>query len=326
LVSQLPASLDDDALEKGLTTSTTGNVPTHIDYAIHFFRLAILNSEIKYVLHSVKRNIPSYAYAPVRDITQWQDAMKTRLDEWCATIPRSSAEPLDYGAVLCRIRYHTLKMSLFLPTPGIPNPRAECWHSCYESSIDAIRLFDELYTKGMLTYDWSTCHAVILHAFCLLYCATAVPQIADKVCRDSVLDGLRAAGNILSATGEYWAGAKRTRDLLEELASKALRQSALSSGEVVAAANPRNAAAHDMQHDVPMSSPSTRLEGNFLSAGAQWQQPSQPDPMMSLFGGLDYTDGTAGLDYGGFEFGSLFADAVDFSRGNSYLETFDFSL
>lgn len=325
MASQLPASLDDHTLEQGQTTSSTGTVPTHIDYAIHSFRLAMMNSEIKYVLHSVKRNTPSYAYAPVRDITQWQDAMKIRLDEWLATIPRSSAEPWDYGAVLCRIHYHTLKMALFLPTPGIPNPRAECWHGCYESSIDAIRLFDEIYTKGMLTYDWSTCHAVILHAFCLLYCATAVPQIADKVRRDSVLGCLRAAGNILSATGEYWAGAKRTRDLLEELAGKALHQSGLSSGDDGAAAHRRNAA-HDTQHDIPMSSPSTRLEGNFLSAGAQWQQPSQPDPMMSLFGGLDYTDGTAGLDYGGFEFGSLFADAVDFSRGNSYLETFDFSL
>ena len=76
-------------------------IPTHIDYAIHSFRLAMMNSEIKYILHSVKRNTPSYAYAPVRDITQWQDAMKIRLDDWLATIPQGSAEPLDYGAVLC---------------------------------------------------------------------------------------------------------------------------------------------------------------------------------------------------------------------------------
>jgi len=284
-----------------------------------------MNSEIKYVLHSVQRSTPSYAYGPVRDITQWQDVMKTRLDEWSATIPQSPTEPLDYGTALCKIQHHTVKMSLFLPTPGIPNPRDECWHICYASSIDAIRLFHELYTKGMLTYDWSACHTVILHAFCLLYCATAVPQIADKVCRNSVLDSLRAAGNILSATGEYWAGAKRTRDLLEDLAGKALHQSRLPSEDDLAAAH-RPTAAHGMQHDVHMSSPSTRLEGNLVATGSQWQQPSQSDPLMSLFGGLDYTDGTAGLDYGGFEFGSLFADAVDFSRGNSYLETFDFSL
>jgi hypothetical protein len=292
-----------------------------------------MNSEVKYVLHSVQRNTPSYAYAPVRDIIQWQDTMKIRLDDWLSTIPQSSAEPTDYGAALCKIHYHTLKMSLLLPTPGIPNPTGECWHSCYETSIDAIRLFDELYAKDMLTYDWSTCHAVILHAFCLLYCATAVPQIADKVCRDSVLDGLRAAGNILSATGEYWAGAKRTRDLLEDLAGRTLHQhQPPSQGIFHAAAYRRAAATHEMQPDVPMSSGSPSmhlagLAGNVPSAEAQWQQQSsQTDPFMGLFGGLGCLDGTAGLDYGGFEFGNLFVDAVDFSRGNGHLETFDFSL
>jgi hypothetical protein len=284
----------------------------------------MMNSEVKYVLHSVQRNTPSYAYAPVRDIIQWQEAMKIRLDEWLSSIPQSSAEPMDYGAALCKIHYHTLRMSLFLPTPGIPEPRVECWHSCYESSIDAIRLFDELYAKDMLTYDWSTCHAVILHAFCLLYCATAVPQIADKVCWDSVLDGLRAAGNILSATGEYWAGAKRTRDLLEDLAGKALHHPPRQESHAAAY---HRTATHETQHDVLTScSPSMQLAGNVPSAEAQWQQPFQTDPFMGLFGGLGCSDGTAGLDYGGFELGELFADAVDFSRGNGHLETFDFSL
>lgn len=286
-----------------------------------------MNSEIKYILHSVRRDTPLYALPAVPDIVQWQDLMKGRLDEWLSAIPHSSVQDLDYGATLCNIQYHTLKMHLFLPTPGIPQPRTECLHGCYESSISAISLFDELYTNDMLIYNWSTCHAVILHAFCLLYCATAVPQISNDVSMESVRECLRAASNILSASGEYWAGAKRTRDLLNELANKALQQG--GSRPNMATSGPRT---DGMDSGIGESTTSTAIPamaefpgiavGHDLPLDQQWQQGHQFDPLASLFGGYEHMDFTSD----GLDIGNIFADAVDCTGGNNYLQGMDFTI
>lgn len=74
-------------------------------------------------------------------------------------------------------------------------------------------------------------------------------------------EDLRAAGNVLSATGEHWAGAKRTGDLLDDLASKALHKIFKGNN----AATHHQTASHDIEHNIPMSPPSTRLAGNFVS-------------------------------------------------------------
>lgn len=177
---------------------------------------------MKYVLHSVNRSTPSYAYPAIRDILQWQEDIRTQLDSWHADIPEHSQDESSYGSLLCRTQYHTVKTLLFLPTPGIPQPSTEALRLCYESSMKAIKLFRELYARDLLVYSWSTCHAIILLAFCLIYCTTSDPQVRAESSTETLLVSIREASDVLSATGEYWTGAKRTRDLLNDLVCKTL--------------------------------------------------------------------------------------------------------
>ena len=57
--------------------------------SIHLFKLAKLNSEIKYVANSIVREAPPYAYPPITDIYAWQRGMLEQLDHWVSTIPQS---------------------------------------------------------------------------------------------------------------------------------------------------------------------------------------------------------------------------------------------
>jgi len=298
-----------------------------MSYAVHFFKLARMNSEIKYVLHSVNRETPSYAYPAIRDIIQWQDNMRTQLDEWYASIPRDSNTHSDYGELLCKTQYHTMKMILFLPTPGIPQPRPESLRRCYESSISAIKLFRDLYTRDMLVYNWSTCHAVILHAFCLIYCFSTVAQLRAETSEESLLTSIRAASDILSATGEYWAGAKRSRDLLNELANRKLvhnvnrmrvpQHDVPLSAQSISCTVTGDTSNLNNTNDMSFSAPALEMphhngggiDNEDTTQGIQWDQ----QDLSFLFDGFPYGTNSDGHD---FDMGSLFVDAIN-NSGNS---------
>lgn len=293
-------------------------------YAVHLFKLARMNSEMKYVLHSVNRETPSYASPVINDILQWQNDMRSQLDEWYAGIHLSSTTHFNYGEVLCKTQYHTMKMLLFLPTPNIPQPRPEALRSCYESSINAIKLFRDLYARDMLVYNWSTCHAVILHAFCLIYCVSTVTQLRAETSTETLLSSIQAASDILSATGEYWAGAKRSRDLLNELASKRLlhdlnrTRTSIHDAQLAAQSMPATVPGGTsnplINNDVSFSAstyemPQPSGSGNENGDSSQWDQ----QDLSMLFDGFPYGTNSDGQD---FDIGSLFVDAINLS-GNS---------
>jgi len=295
-----------------------------MSYAIHFFKLARINSEMKYVLHSVNRVTPSYAYPVIPDILQWQDAMRTQLDEWYASIPLSSTAHSNYGELLCKTQYHTMKMLLFLPTPRIPQPHSESLRSCYESSINAIKLFRDLYARDMLVYNWSTCHAVILHAFCLIYCVSTVTQLRAETSAETLLTSIRAASDILSATGEYWAGAKRSRDLLNELASRTLLHDVNRTGtayrdapipaQTMPAAASGDTSNMNTNNDVSFSASAYELpqysggevDDGDTDQGMRWDQ----QDFTFLFDNFPYGTNSDGHN---FDIGSLFVDAINLS-------------
>lgn len=278
---------------------------------------------MKYILHSVNRETPSYAYPAVRDMMEWQNTKKNELDEWHATIPQPGFADSDYGELLCKTQYHTIKMLLFLPSPGIPQPSPEALRICYTSSVTAIKLFRDLYAREVLVYNWSTCHAIILHAFCLIYCVTVVPQLRQEATTENLFAIIRDASDVLSATGEYWTGARRTRDLLNELASKAfLREPVEHSADHGAPVTGH--APNDGVNDVasfPYDSNATltsttadqaqqRGEEN-MDGGDLYQQWGQQDapPLSFLFEGVQFGEDSYGHQ---FDIGDLFTDAINF--------------
>jgi hypothetical protein len=324
LLVELPAQVSDDRLEQCHTIPNVLERAGHMVYAVHFFKLARINSEMKYVLHSVNRETPSYAYPAVRDMLQWQESVGAQLADWYAAIPHSSSAQSDYGDLLCKTQYHTMNMLLFLPSPGIPQPRPEPLRNCYRSSISAIKLFRELYAREMLVYNWSTCHAVILHAFCLIYCVTTVPALREETSAETLLTGIRAASDILSATGEYWTGARKSRDLLNELASRALlrdlkgitnNQDASLSSQGFPSAAPGDAFNIQLNNETSASGPAYQVphlgEGHTENENNSQEFLWENQDLSFLFGGFPYGSGSHE-----FDMGSLFVDAINPS-GNS---------
>ena len=222
-VSKLPADVEDSKLTAiSIQPRLETEKPTHMSSAIHLFKLAQLNSEIKYVLHSISDEAPPYTYPNIPSVLQWQRGIAGRLKEWSDQIPQFTGDRI-YMTKLCEIKYHSIMMLLMRPSPAIPSPSVDSLISCYESAVASIRVYDHLYKCNLLVYSWVTVHSIFLSTLTMLHCIWTVPEITAQIKLDVLMADLKAGSNVLSATGEHWSEAKRSRDVLDEISGTTVR-------------------------------------------------------------------------------------------------------
>lgn len=190
--------------------------PASLPFSIHLFKLAKLNSEIKYVAMSIVREAPSYAYPTIVDYNDWQRTMLTRLDEWALEIPARDSNSIFIHTV-CQIQHQSLKMVLLRPSPAIPNPPRATLRHCHDAAAQNLKLIGNLYKSNLLIQSWDIFYALVLSAITRMYCIKNVPELAREIDAEGLLADMGDCLSILSATGEHWPGAKRCRDILDDL-------------------------------------------------------------------------------------------------------------
>lgn len=193
-----------------------------MSYSIHLFKLARMNSEIKYVMHSICRDPPRYAYPPVADIHLWQREMIDRLETWLTDTPRVTG--MESIAKVCETKYHEMMILILRPSPGIPEPSEDLLTRCFQHAVDLLRGFGELYRQEALLYSRLIVHSIFLSTLIMLHCLWRFPQIASHVQIDEVAADSSISLNILSSIGEYWAEARRARDCIHELSSATIQR------------------------------------------------------------------------------------------------------
>ncbi|KAL5359363.1 fungal-specific transcription factor domain-containing protein, partial [Aspergillus floccosus] len=217
---RLPLDISDFNLFNNTASQATNGQPSsHMAYSIHLFKLAQLNSEIKYVMHSVRRDVPAYAFPPVRDILAWQEDMITSLRNWISEVPQIDTQQANALTQYCQVKYHETMILVLRPSPGIPHPADEMYERCFHHSFMLIQSFGELYAAGNLPYSRLVVHAVFLGTLVMLHCIWKLPGTAATIRVNELITKLSVSQNILSSIGEHWAEATRARDCLAELAS-----------------------------------------------------------------------------------------------------------
>ncbi|OQD79918.1 hypothetical protein PENANT_c042G11154 [Penicillium antarcticum] len=196
--------------------------PSHMTFSIHLFKLARINSEIKYVMHSICRDAPRYAYPPITDIHLWQQEMVGRLQSWHAEIP--SASGLEALAKICETKYHEMIILILRPSPGIPEPADDMLTQCSRHSVDLLHGFGELYRQEALLYSRFIIHSIFLSTLIMLHCVWRLPAVASEVQIDELVADTCISLNILSSIGEYWTEAKRARDCIHELSGATVQR------------------------------------------------------------------------------------------------------
>ncbi|KAK1963938.1 hypothetical protein LY78DRAFT_682904 [Colletotrichum sublineola] len=244
---RLPQDIDDASLQNFGHQPNDAH-PGRMAFSIHLFRLAKLNSEFKYVANSVVRKTPKYAYPAVIDINEWQRGMILQLNEWYDGIPEVPG--CEYIRAICQVRCQSLRMLVLRPSPAIPNPSSESLQKCYTAARETLLLFDQLYKQNLLIHTWSTCHSIILGIITMLYCIKMVPEIARQTSLDILMSDFGAGLGVLAATGEHWSGAKRCRDILDDMVRATIRwiKDVANHSPAIGSHNPRRSSRIEPTH------------------------------------------------------------------------------
>jgi hypothetical protein len=221
---RLPADLEDNDLDVNMVSIpvVSSTPPGVLACSRILIRLTLLNSEAKYILHSITTDLPRYTYPQIPDLKAWQRDFHNRLQQIVAETPQL-AENQIHLMEACQLRYHELVMLLFRPSPRFRKPTKAALLECQKSAEAQLRLFRKKYDSDELPFSWASIHAICLAAITLLYSIWSEPSIAAVVRIDQLMDDLRSASNLLSAIGEYWPEARRTRANLEQLSSSTIR-------------------------------------------------------------------------------------------------------
>lgn len=217
---------DDELSEEGARPSTRPpGSPSTMTSAIHLFKWARFTSEIKSVLFCTDRSYPPYVTPAINDVAAWRTDMISRLRKWRQEIPKhAEGERTFYLNDLCEIRYHEVMMLMLRPNPVFQTPTKASMGECFSSAIACSKLYAKLYADNQLRYGWLTVHSLFLCIMTIFYCVWTPEGIADHVNFDCLTSSLKAASDVLSATGEYWPEAKRSRDVLDRIFSATMRR------------------------------------------------------------------------------------------------------
>jgi hypothetical protein len=307
---QFPANVADANLADSVSDERDHNdVPSHITYSIHLFKLAQLNSEIKYVMHSICRDPPKYAYPPIPDIHQWQSDMIDRLKSWYTQIPRTSN--MASIAKICETRYHEMMILVLRPSPGIPDPSDELLAQCFHHAVELLRDFGELYRQESLLYSRLIVHSIFLSTLIMLHCLRRLPRVASNIQIDDLVADTGIGLNILSSIGEYWAEARRARDCIHELSGatvqRLLRVRALEVSPRLARTQPAAGATRHTRSDSSNTPPTSAVpeqvdsaidiapsmdsfahEYDFNLEGSSWLNDAMPGGLIGFPGAPDF--------------------------------------
>ncbi|KAJ5167263.1 uncharacterized protein N7482_006044 [Penicillium canariense] len=307
---RLPSDVTDTQLSEAVVDErSTATAPSHMTYSIHLFKLARLNSEIKYVMHSICRDPPKYAYPPVLDIHQWQRDMIDRLDSWYTDIPHAAG--MESIAKICETKYHEMIILILRPSPGIPEPSEELLAQCFQHAVKLLRGFGELYRQESLLYSRLVVHSIFLSTLIMLHCLWRLPLVASQVHIDDLVADTSISLNILSSIGEYWTEARRARDCIHELSGatiqRLLKMRSLETSPRLAGTYPATRAAErtrsqhsneereeampeqvDSAVEIAPSLSSFLDEFDFGLESASWLNDSMPGGFMDFAGAPDF--------------------------------------
>ncbi|KAK2760795.1 hypothetical protein FQN54_002033 [Arachnomyces sp. PD_36] len=210
---------------------------------IHFFKMRLLQSEIRRTLYLKKRD------TPVDDQDPWFTNMLNKIDHWVASCPKN-----DEGSGLSEVwfqgRRNTMIVFLFRPSPQVPEPSFQAAQRCYEASVSNIKIHMDQVANNTVDLTWIFAQAVFMALNTLLW-SLSYPGIRQEHPIEEVQGHLQVALDVISVSAERWPGVESALRLYKNLISACLK--AYGSDESYVVHSPLNRLSPASTHDVSIS-------------------------------------------------------------------------
>ena len=177
--------------------------------AIHFFKMRLLQLEIRRKLYQKKRPEPK------SDSDPWFIRMDAKLAAW-----RDAAPSQDEGAGLDKVwfigRYNTMVVFLYRPSPQVPRPSLEAAMKCYEACEYNMYMQREQIAKKNIDLTWIFTQSLFMAINTMLWSLSYV-EVRRKYSREAVEGHLNVAMEAIGQASERWPGVASAVQLYQNL-------------------------------------------------------------------------------------------------------------
>jgi hypothetical protein len=197
--------------------------------AIHFFRMRLLQAEMRKVLYQKKRPEPKNEDHP------WYAQMEKKLKDWLNACPQSptwskpwcvpgSPSTLHEDLIQSRFEgsYNTMIVTLRRPSPQVPKPSARSAMMCYDASAENIRTQSKHLDAGNIDITWIFLLTVLQAVNTILW-AISYPEVRVLHPKEELEENIEIALDIIDKCRERWPGTAAASQLYSKLAKACLR-------------------------------------------------------------------------------------------------------
>ncbi|KAL4750134.1 hypothetical protein BDW72DRAFT_176427 [Aspergillus terricola var. indicus] len=237
--------------------------------AIHFFKMRLLQLEIRRTLYLNKRD------SPVDDHDPWFSQMLSKLDRWVSSCPTH-----DGGSGLSgkwfQGRLHTMVIFMYRPSPQIPEPSVYAAQRCYDAAVSNIFMHLEQIETKSVDLTWIFTQSLFMALNTLLW-TLSYPEVRKEHPLKEVEQNLEVALQGIMKAAERWPGVRSAGMLYETLIAACLR--AYNTEESFVVHSPSNPSSHatpassqEVQTPPSMASPASTAASihsqNLLAGGS----------------------------------------------------------
>ncbi|KAG9248001.1 fungal-specific transcription factor domain-containing protein [Calycina marina] len=187
--------------------------------AIHFFKMRLLQTEIKRVLYQKKRKEPQ------REDHPWYAQMEQKLKDWVDSCPQepSWSKPWFIG------RYNTMIVFLFRPSPQVPNPAVRSAILCYDASAYNVKVQAKQMYSGLIDITWIFLMSSFMAVNTILW-TISYPEVRSLHSKEEIEEHIDLALDVIDKCRERWPGTSAASQLYSKLSKACLKSYDVNEG------------------------------------------------------------------------------------------------
>jgi len=183
--------------------------------SIHFFKMRMLQLEIRRKLYQKKRPTPT------NDSDPWFKQMHKKLVSW-----RDASPNEDEGSGFSRMwfigRYNTMVVFLHRPSPQIPRPTPKAAMLCYDACEFNIYMQEQQIRNRSVEITWVFTQTIFMAMNTMLWCLSYA-EVRGAHPREEVERHLRLALEEIKTAAARWPGVESAAQLYDSLIAACLQ-------------------------------------------------------------------------------------------------------
>ncbi|MCJ1312871.1 hypothetical protein MMC25_006547, partial [Agyrium rufum] len=241
--------------------------------ATHFFKMRLLQAEIRRQLYLKRRPTPK------SDADAWFKQMEEKLVSWHISNPfgEESGEIGGISSIWLKVRYNTVVVLLFRPSPQIPEPSRRAAFLCYDAVIFNIKVQRQQMAIKSVDVTWIFTQELYMALNTLLW-TLSYPEIRKAYPKSEVSGYLEMGREAIWLTSERWPGVESALDLYSTLIEACLKGYENDEKKADSADKPQIASVPHTLSDEAGSSPALSNSSTLKSSpgssrrGLDWDQ------------------------------------------------------